>query len=164
MNVKAHSKIKNNLPSVGASGSALGSAFTAPAGGAKDQMNTKVSNNLATDNGLLAALIKCKAAVENTNLPPSARMELVRDYATPAILAASCPQPLAAEVATLRADYVAVVREREQARAINVELLAALKHLESAVTASDGCGHSRVEIVRLAQARAAIARAERGSK
>lgn len=34
---------------------------------------------------LLAALIKCKEAVENGNLPPSARMELVRDYATPAI-------------------------------------------------------------------------------
>lgn len=34
---------------------------------------------------LLEALKRCKAAVENTNLPPSARMELVRDFATPAI-------------------------------------------------------------------------------
>lgn len=37
---------------------------------------------------LLEALKKCKAAVENGNLPPSARMELVRDYATPTIAAA----------------------------------------------------------------------------
>ena len=34
---------------------------------------------------LLEALKKCKAVVENGNLPPSARMEFVRDYAAPAI-------------------------------------------------------------------------------
>jgi len=34
---------------------------------------------------LVDALRKCKAAIEDQSLPPSARMELVRDYATPAI-------------------------------------------------------------------------------
>jgi len=38
--------------------------------------------------GLLEALRDCKDSVENQALPPSARLELVRDYATPAILAA----------------------------------------------------------------------------
>lgn len=40
---------------------------------------------IASAPALLEALKKCKAAVENGNLPPSARMELVRDYATPII-------------------------------------------------------------------------------
>lgn len=43
---------------------------------------------IAAAPALLEALKKCKAAVENGNLPPSARMELVRDYATPTIAAA----------------------------------------------------------------------------
>jgi len=34
---------------------------------------------------LVEALRKCKAAVEDSSKPPSARMELVRDYATPAL-------------------------------------------------------------------------------
>lgn len=33
----------------------------------------------------LEALKACKAAVENKELPPSARLELVRDFAAPAI-------------------------------------------------------------------------------
>jgi hypothetical protein len=37
---------------------------------------------------LLGALRLCKAAVEDSNLSPSARLELVRDYSTPAIIAA----------------------------------------------------------------------------
>jgi hypothetical protein len=37
---------------------------------------------------LLAALVACKAAAENQSLTPSARLELVRDYATPAIVLA----------------------------------------------------------------------------
>ena len=36
---------------------------------------------------LLAALQRCKAAAQRGDLPPSARLELVRDYATPAITA-----------------------------------------------------------------------------
>ena len=40
---------------------------------------------------MLAALAACKAAAENAALPPSARLELVRDFATPAILAARGP-------------------------------------------------------------------------
>jgi hypothetical protein len=38
------------------------------------------------DNELLTALQACKAAVENGQLPPSVRLELVRDFATPAIV------------------------------------------------------------------------------
>lgn len=34
---------------------------------------------------LRGALDQCKAAAENKSLPPSARLELVRDYATPAL-------------------------------------------------------------------------------
>ncbi len=34
---------------------------------------------------LVEALRKCKAIVENKDMPPSARMELVRDYATPVL-------------------------------------------------------------------------------
>ena len=37
---------------------------------------------------MLAGLKQCKAAVEDTKRLPSARMELVRDYATPLIVAA----------------------------------------------------------------------------
>lgn len=37
---------------------------------------------------LLAALKRCKAAAEDSNRLPSARLELVRDYATPLIVAA----------------------------------------------------------------------------
>ncbi len=37
---------------------------------------------------LLTALRRCKTSAEDGNQPPSARLELVRDYATPAIVAA----------------------------------------------------------------------------
>jgi hypothetical protein len=36
----------------------------------------------------IRALRHCKAAVENKELSPSARMELVRDYATPVLVKA----------------------------------------------------------------------------
>ena len=38
---------------------------------------------IASAPAMRAALASCKAAVENGSLPPSARMEIVRDLATP---------------------------------------------------------------------------------
>ena len=62
-------------------------SYTTPSGRRATDTECEEANArlIAAAPELLEALKKCKAVVENGNLPPSARMEFVRDYAAPAI-------------------------------------------------------------------------------